>query len=47
MDELLKQQEVAMGDLITKLKKTEEELQSTNKCENNHMLRALELLITM
>ena len=46
MEELLKQQEVAMADLITKLKNTEEELQSTNKCEND-MLRALELYFTM
>ena len=30
--------EAAMADLNTKLKNTEEKLQSANKCGNNHML---------
>ena len=40
------QHETAMADLNTKLKNTEEKLQSANKCENSTNA-ALELFFTM
>ena len=36
--ELKEIHEAAMADQNTKLKDTEEKLQSANKCENNHVL---------